>query len=409
MKKLFCILLTLIMVLSLAACGEDESSGGRNNKDNSSGNTTVQREKVEMITDGAFFSDGVAIVAHRSDKEPETKFSVIDKEGYILGDLEMEQDYNLFHPDPKGYINGVLVYGNKVYDKTGKLIASPEKSGYTQLLTDARCDGKILAIKYDENASEKEFCYGLLDNKGNWIEPLSNTHPIAKVVENTDEEKIDLYLATFCTDEIVHIAENCYYNMKTGEITSRIGEFIGKSESVYNGNEYVGEHHEVFYKDKDGNEHKVKDGVYLWRSFETGFIGCYSQNDDRYLNLYYFDKDGNELINLNTDYIMEARVIDGYLFVLRETGRNEYDTCIYKTTGEKVIESLDLKTHFNDFKIWPEYEIFGNEDRNFYNFDGEKIEFEDYMTAGFGDGLFYAVSEDDYHRAYLDINGNRVL
>ncbi len=409
MKKLFCILLSLVMVLSLVACGEEESSGKKNDKDNSSANSTIQREKVEMITDGAPFSEGVAVVAHHSGKEHGTRFSVIDKEGYILRDLEEENDYGLFHPVQHCYINGVLVYGNKAFDKTGKLIASPEKSGYTNLLTDASCEGKLLAIKFDESSSEKELCYGILDNKGNWIEPLSSTHPIAKAVENMDEEKINLYLATFCTDKIVQVAENCYYNMKTGEITSSVGEFIGKSESVYNGNEHVGEHHEVFYKDIEGNEHKVKDGVYLWRSFETGFIGCYSQSDDRYLNLYYFDNNGNELINLNTEDIYEAREIDGYLFVLCEKGRNEFHTCVYKTSGETVIESLALNSHFNDLQIWPEYEIFGINDRNFYNFDGEKIEFEGYATAGFGDGLFYVLSEEDYHREYLDINGNRVL
>ena len=50
MKKLFCILLSLIMVLSLAACGEEESSGRKNkDKDKVSSSAADKREKVNKV------------------------------------------------------------------------------------------------------------------------------------------------------------------------------------------------------------------------------------------------------------------------------------------------------------------------------------------------------------------------
>ncbi len=397
MRKFFSVLLTFVMVLGLCACNVEDSPS-----------TPEEREKVGMITDGTPFSDGVAIVAHRSEHS-DIRFSVIDKEGYILGDFDF-QDYNLFHQGMYCYVNGVLVYGNKVYDKTGTLIASPEKSGYTQLITDARCDSKLLAVKVEETASGNKYYFGILDNKGGWIEPLSDTHPIAQLLTETITDSFYLNWNAFPTDDVVMVAENCYYNMKTGAVTNAVEEIYGTSENVYNDNhDYLYTHHEVFKKDIDGNVTKIKDGVYLTHTLPTGFIGGFSRNDDHYINLYYFDENGNEIINLHTEAIDSVAVIDGYLFVVCDQNLNNYHTCIYKTTGETVVESIAEDGHLNDLRVWTEYGLFGFDERDIYNFEGEKIEFADYAISGFGEGLFYVVSKKDYHRAYLDINGNKVL
>lgn len=399
MKKFFSLLFALVIALGLCACRLGDYLGRNKEEDSST-------RKVEMITDGTPFSDGVAVVAHHS-KRSGIKFSVIDKEGYILGDLDFE-DYNLFHEGKYYYINGVLVYGNQVYDKTGKLIASPETTGYTELLTDARCDGKMLAVKIEETTSGEKYYFGVLDNKGNWTEALSDTHPIAKLLEN-NTDSIFFNRNQFCSDDVVIVAENCYYNMKTGAATSNAEEYYGTSTSIHNGRDYVGEHYEVFKRDVNGNETKIKDGVYMRCSLQTGFIGGYTQSTNTYVNLYYFDENGNEIIDLNTEHVDQAIVIDGYLFVLCDNGRNDYHTCVYKITGETVIESLNEHGHLNDLRVWAEYGLFGFDANTIYNFDGEKIEFENYVISSFGEGLFYVVSKEDYHRAYLDVNGNRVL
>ena len=262
----------------------------------------------------------------------------------------------------------------------------------------------MLAIKIEESASGNKLYYGLLDNKGNWIEPLSSTHPIAKELENVSEESIDLYNAAFCTGEVVHIAENRYYNMKTGAITSHIPEFIGKSEYTSNGERYA-----VWGRDENGKETKVKSGVYLKCSFETGFIGCYSQNGDTNTNLYYFDENGNEIIDLKTEDIMDAKVLGGYLFACVYNDAKDYHTCVYKLTGETVIEAMDIDGHFSELRVWDEYGLFGTDEKHIYNFSGEEITFEDYMIISFGEGLFFVAAKEDYTRAYLDMNGNKVF
>lgn len=157
-------------------------------------NSKIQNLIAEgsIVIDGKDFSEGVAWIklSHPSLKEI---WACVDTSGKILFNLQS----NTIEPITN-FGNGVsLLSDNSIINKRGIIIASPEKSGYDELIStndeknddvydDLYNDGKSYDLyndgfqkkgltvvkKFDNNQSKT--LYGIIDNKGKWYLELTD-------------------------------------------------------------------------------------------------------------------------------------------------------------------------------------------------------------------------------------------
>ena len=400
MKKLFCILLALVMLLCVAACGEEESSGRKNKDKDKDKTSSVQdnREKVETIIGGTSFAEGIALVAtgYNSDTQKD-KYAIIDTEGHILSEFEHDRwQYGLTYMDR--FINGVIVSEYDVLDKKGKFVATAEDKGFSRVLSDARTGKILVANDYSSTVS-----FGVLDTKGEWIEPLSSSHPIAEFITDLGIDTTTICFNNFVSDEVIQVAEGCYYNMVTGEVTKYHNNYVNEYATMGDGRNTCLVNRVVEY---DKTETIAMD-VYLSYKGQNGFIGYYYTGEVSPDAYCYFDYQGNEIIKFDASYVYEIAEVKGYIIARIMDNERAFKTCIYKANGEKVAGNLDVNYSMTDVDIYPEHNMFSIQD-NYFTFDGEKIEFEDYTFGSFGEGLFYA-RDDDYNNCYINLKGKKVI
>lgn len=125
------------------------------------------------IVEGGEFHDGVVFVKieETSADDTNTAIYVMDNQGNLL--------YNWTEVTGESYLysnlvyrNGVLVWNDKMYDKQGNVIASPEQTGYQALVTGS-INGYVLACKFVEGFSGDRLWFGVLNTKGEWVHELS--------------------------------------------------------------------------------------------------------------------------------------------------------------------------------------------------------------------------------------------
>ena len=155
-------------------------------------NSTIQNLIAEgsIVIDGKDFSEGVAWIklSHPSLKEI---WACVDTSGKILFNLKS----NNIEPITN-FGNGVsLLSDNSIVNKRGIIIASPEKSGYDELLSTTDGDrydlyndgfqkkGLTIVKKFDKN--QFKTLYGIIDNKGKWYLELTNQFNYVTYVYDT--------------------------------------------------------------------------------------------------------------------------------------------------------------------------------------------------------------------------------
>ena len=410
MKKLFCILLALVMLLCVAACGDDEDSGRRKKDKDKTSSSSDKDEKIDGFSSGFAFSDGVAVV--RTYKKGVETYYVIDKEGYIQGELkDFESDY-MYDAFDYMYKNGVLVQHNKVYDKTGKVIASPEETGYTRLLTDARVDGKILAVKIEENYDGDTLYFGILNNKGKWEEPLSVDHALARHLINNNAVTTELSGNNFYTEDVIYLTNDCYYNLRTGQAYKYYNYVYDSSESVYDSDGYyIGYTYNIYSKTSDEESVLLAENMTLDRTVANGYIAHHNDHLNGVVGdeFGYYDIDGNLITKLDAVEVEDAIYTNGYLVLRHKNSTGSTYISVYSASGEKVVEPFRYDGGIYSTNVWEDYGVLKLESGMFYTFEGEKISFDEYAEVNhFGEGLFM-VRDEDWNYFYIDIKGKKVI
>ena len=222
MRKYAAIFCAMALTVGLCACGKDDAPADTKPSvtTTTAATTTTAGEGVKTplrLTYASDFSDGVALVRYVSADGTETA-AAINTAGDILFHLPADVPV-----EGEGYRNGIRVVGNLMYDKTGAVIASPELSGYDALMT-GNCGGYVLAKKVTPVAqpapapesvtttaapttaattaaalvgdtttttgvtvdiptnSAATLSIGVLNDKGEWVHPLSEEHPLAVAI-----------------------------------------------------------------------------------------------------------------------------------------------------------------------------------------------------------------------------------
>ena len=300
MRKYAAILCAVAMLGGLCACKKADKPA--DTKPTATTTTTTTSTTMEEgvkkplnLTYATGFSDGVALVRY-TDTDGVEQAAAINTAGEIL--FALPEDMPL---DGEGYKNGIRVVGNVIYDKTGTVIASPEISGYDALMT-GNCGGYVLAKKATpiilpapapENAttttttssdttgttttagginsipvtSAEYLTIGVLNNKGEWVHPLSVDHPIAQAITHAAQPAENFtYLTTDVLMVYVDLASTPqYYSFVNNTLTPNYAHY----ESINYQDEDAG----IYQIAADNTQKLVIGNVVSDYFFKDAFIG----------------------------------------------------------------------------------------------------------------------------------------
>ena len=376
MRKTFAALCAALM-LTLCACGKADAPA----QDTAATTTTTTAVTAEPakaplnLKEASPFSDGVALVRY-TDAAGAEQAAAINTAGDVLFALPEGM------PLDARYQNGICVVGDVVYDKTGAVVASPEKSGYDTLLT-ANCGGYVLAKKLvtinDVETMEDAAAtttttsattqptggdtttttqptgtapttpviptgmgleIGVLNNKGEWEHPLSTDHPIAQAVATAAQPALNV---TFITDGVLQVhadkaAQPQFYHFATNKLTPNYNHY----ESM----EYQDEDTGIYKVAADGSRELVIQNVVIDYPFRDAFIGRTTEEGEEgeepktLIKLY--DYKGKTLADL-TDYPTDKYYyVTERLVIAVDDGSGSRHLALLQKDGKPIMDPVPL-------------------------------------------------------------------
>ena len=388
MKRLSAVLLVLALVLSLAACSSQDASKKTSKADDNTTQQGEEQDKQPVIQGEAYalngltnFSDGVAYVCYEKDNA--YYVAAIDTAGNYL--FLAGETYNLDRM--VSYSGGIRVEENCVYDKTGKLIASPELSGYDRLIS-GNCNGYVVALKVEESVSGDTYYVGVLNNKGQWQQPLSADHPIVKSYQAQGASLRNIHKLQpphECEDAtILELlmgigTDGAYYNVLTNEVTNGYVH--------YEDRHYQGQERGIYRYDTTGERTLIVPEVVGETFFDEVFVGYASWDDHTYA---VYDYTGKVVTDLSSYTITKAADYhNGYLLAEVDNGTGSTYLCLFNSAGQLVGEAI--KKEYGDyyFTLNDDGFVYRKESAYvFYDYKGNATEFTEVdAMEDFVDGL----------------------
>lgn len=377
MRKTLAALCAALM-LALCACGKADApaqdTAATTTPTTEVTATTTEPAKVPLnLKEASPFSDGVALVRY-TDAAGAEQAAAINTAGDILFSLPEGM------PLDARYQNGICVVGDVIYDKTGAVIASPEKSGYDTLLT-GNCGGYVLAKKLvpapDKETNDTatktpaavttttnggdtttttqptgtaptmpvipmgmELHIGVLNNKGEWEQPLSTAHPIAVAVAAAAQPALNV---TFITDGILQVhadiaAQPQFYHFATNKLTPNYNHY----ESM----EYQDEDTGIYKVAADGSKNLIIKNVVIDYPFQDAFIGRTTEEGEEgeepktLIKLY--DYKGKALADL-TDYPTDKYYyVTERLVIAVDDGSGSRHLALLQKDGKPIMDPVPL-------------------------------------------------------------------
>ena len=428
MRKCLALLCAALLLLSLAACGKEEAPAVDTDATTTTTTTTTTEEPVKAPLNLSYaspFSDGIAFVRTNADGK-ETAVA-INTAGDILFTLPEGMEASR-------YQNGICVVGNLIYDKTGAVIASPEKNGYDALITD-NCDGFVLAKKVAPLTlpapdpanttagsstttttttapsaegetttttvnvpitSSLQLSVGVLNNKGEWEHPLSTEHPIALALAAAAQPAENF---TRITADVLQVyvdttAAPQYYHFSTNTLTPNYVHY----ESINYQDEDTG----IYQVAADGSKKVVIKNVVSDYSFKDVFIGrttvmpeegAEDQEPQTLIKLY--DYTGKALADI-TAYPSDGKYffIADRLLIQTDDGAGNRSLVLLSKDGKEIIPPVPL--NLRDMVYAPNeagfviasYTADGVVSYRHYDYVGNTTDYTDVASfSGFSEGL----------------------
>lgn len=440
MRKYTAVLCVLLLLLSLSACGKEQADDVDTAATTTAATTTTTTEEpikaALNLTYTSPFSDGIALVRYR-DADGAEQAAAINTAGDVL--FHLPEDVPL---DGEGYKNGIRVVGDLIYDKSGAVIASPEKSGYDSLLT-GNCDGFVLAKKVapialpapsPENiatsttttaaddgetdattapatdipvTSAVDLSIGVLNNKGEWEHPLAADHPIAAAITAAAQPAENF---TYIANDVLQVYVDTssvpqYYHFSTNTLTPDYARY----QSINYQDEDTG----IYRVAEDGSKELVIEDVVSDYSFKDVFIGRTTvlpdedQEPKTVIKLY--DYSGKALADLS-DYPTNGKYffIADRLLIQTDDGVGNRKLVLLDKSGKEIIESVPL--NLRDVVYAPDEAGFvieshaadGAVSYRHYDYIGNTTDYTDVAAfSGFSEGLA-AVTLTDGTLCYIN-------
>ena len=452
MKRSAAILCAALMLTGLCACKKaDKTADSKITTTAPTTTTTTQPEEpvkaALKLTYASPFSDGVAFVRYL-DADGAEQAAAINTAGDIL--FSVPADVSI---DGVGYKHGIRVVGDVIYDKTGAIIASPDVSGYDSLMT-GNCGGYVLAKKNmtpaeltapdedtDEAATETTettettttaaetttttqpvdaepvemvLAVGVLNNKGEWVQPLSPDHPIAVAIANAvvPAERLTYIESAGVLQVYVDLTGTSqYYHFDDNTLTPDFVHY----ESINYQDEDTG----IYQVAADGSKKMIIKDVVSEYSFKDVFIGRTTvENEEGEITttLKLYDYSGKALADL-TDYPTKEKYyfVDDRLLITVDDGSGSRYMAMLGKDGKALIDPVQL--NLRDAVYAPDSAGFvvcsmtaeGAASYRHYDYAGHVTEYAD-VTAftAFSEGLA-AVTLTDGTLCYINYKGEIVI
>lgn len=357
------------------------------------------------ILGGTDFSDGVAFVRY-VDNNGNKKGAAIDTKGTIL----FEVDY--WSVGDYQFEDGIFIEDNCIYDKTGKIIASPELSGYDELISE-NCNGFVLAKKTEQSFSGDLVYIGVLNNEGRWEHPLSADNPIVKEMIKEDA---DVYIYNYPDDGIIYmelgLINYWYYHLKTNRLTRNYIHYE-TNWPIFEGADGV-----CLY-DELGNCTVVLPDVLGEQFYDDVIIGTYVGWDTtgEYTHRPYriYDYSGNVITDL-TQYVIRnldrACYKNEHLLAVVDNGTGAKYLCLFNKAGEPAFEPIRMESGDRYYSLNEDGFVYYESSRRcykFYDYTGKCVEYTGVISFDdFHDGLAL-VEMEDYTYCYINIRGEVVI
>lgn len=389
---------------------------------------------------GTAFSDGVAFVKYMDENE-NYKTAAIDTTGNIL----FEPDENFDLERATGYKNGIMVIDNLIYDKTGKIIASPEITGYDKLIS-KNCNGFVLAMKTEESFSGDKHSLGVLNTKGEWEYPLSAENPIVIEFNKEDDDLANIsvnqlstapkgagvYSDVFVTETINNtvlringdILSDFFYDITTNTL-------VNAPESdwvLYESRNYQGQDAGIYKYDLSGNRTLILKDIVGETFFENAFIGTtLTWNEDGYVEGGYkiYDYNGNVITDLS-DYKFASNwsnngagkyYVNEHLLIPMDNGSGSKYLCLINKSGKTAFEPIKMVSGDDFYALDENGFVYKSVDENdysnvkykLYDYSGNITEYTDVAEFyGFNEGLALVKNTAGQYY-YINIKGEKVI
>lgn len=367
-KTITLFLLVVAMLISLIGCGSEENkvfytssdfaseenkvfytasdfasdilSSGLNGEDVNNKFSDSFNDLDIYIKKANNFADGVAwvqlkVVNYSLCTDVEYQ-ALIDTSGKILFDMPLSSN-DEFLP----YKNGLSVKKEKinkydyayksVYDKKGNKIISPEKHGYENILAFSDDNKYFIVYKIEKNFMGDVYMIGIIDNKGEYVQELSASNPIAVIGQELLEYGKKLEIKYIEKD--IFKVDTDYYHINRNIMTKNY-EHIEVEQYI-----------DAYKYDEEGNSELIFDEFELWGT--TGNVILVSNDKEECMLIDY---DGNIIMdfskyNLTGEMWMELGEIgyynsEGYFCTQIENSTGDFYLCLFNPDGEMVFDPI---------------------------------------------------------------------
>lgn len=344
MKKFLSVFLMLFLIMGIfAGCGDNAESESPHDviqNPSASEKENDAQEELLPIKTLMSFSEGIAFINRYSEdlKTSSSVYQAIDSTGKVLFEVDVQDMWPKEHEFKVK--NGVFIFNETIYDREGKIVASPEKTGYEFLVTDNTYE-YILVGKIEQSFEGDMYHFGVLDTKGQWVHPLSKDNLLAKKLNDKNEE---LGAIKYLGNNTISVGYEEYFNLKNNTLANNYVHVFEEYGVLYkvdeNGNEnavmenvdYSSVNGNIeFYRNKDGKTLVFKDGELFadlsQHNFDIDFISI--TGEDKLLILSKNKSNALYIILINKDGTMAGEparceegfsptydsIKNGYLFV----------------------------------------------------------------------------------------------
>lgn len=446
MRKCAALICAVLLTASVCACGKKTETKRYSMADPTVATTTTTVPTMDYteepgktplkMTYATSFSDGVAFVTYLAE-DGTTHNAAINTAGDVLFEMPAEMPM-----DGEGYQNGIRVVGDVIYDKTGAVIASPEISGYDKLLT-GNCGGYVLAYKVEVPAQPAPLpevtsttattksnkttkaatattqaekppvvnapmpCVGVLNNKGEWAQALSNDHPLAKLMTDTTTFRLEKEGVLQVTVDATAAPQ--YYHFSNNTVTPDYVHYVS-----------VGQQEEdtaigIYQMAADGSKTLKVENVIGDYFFDNAFIGrsvtisIEPGVEPELGTSKLYDYEGNELMDL-TDHPLSgpnAYYVWDHLVLPTVDEMGTRLLAVLNKEGQLAFQPLVLGMRDRYFApdesgfVVESYTADGAVSYRHYDYSGTVTEYSDVTSfAGFVGGLAVATLRGDSQQYY---------
>lgn len=362
-----------------------------NNKvENDAEEETNETTKIK-ISEGTAFYDGVAFIKTDGTGKCEEGRYAIDTEGNILYKLEDGIDEQIL------YFNGVASYDNKLVDKHGNILASPEKTGYTKLLT-PYCEGYAIAAYFEEKYPESILKIGVLNGEGEWSVPLSEDNCFIKELEKYSKDHI---FTKSIPNVIMDVETEWSINSETNSI-ALTNSYTNNDEMAY-----------FAYYSKDTFKLADTPILYNVKNNKVSEDGTENYNCENLYGQYSYSQ--YEIENGKTECVENN---EGYTFKIDSNDVGSKYYCVYDKDGNEMFKPKEMDDNETsciyldkDGFVLRLPSVFAAEGKyEYYDLQGNlKVKYKDIeKMQPFHDGIAYATDYINNHM-YIDKSGNKVI